>query len=300
MSPSKKNRATFKGAGRKKRAEDSSRAHEARLARGRGKKKTKTRRKGQAGNGRPAALELRADGKVRLNKYLADHGIASRRKCDELIVGGMVLVDGEPAVKLGTRIDPTTQTVEAKGTVLKPEAVLEKRYYLLNKPVGVVTTADDPQGRPVVVGLVPDEPRVFPVGRLDLDTEGLLLLTNDGEIANRITHPSYGVEKEYVVHVEGSPTRSVLRQLREGVELDDGVTAPARVTPVEPNVLRLVIHEGRNRQVRRMCDAVGHPVIRLVRTRIGPLADRSIRPGTWRHLETDELRALERAVADGA
>jgi 23S rRNA pseudouridine2605 synthase len=151
-----------------------------------------------------------------------------------------------------------------------------------------------------VVGLVPDEPRVFPVGRLDLDTEGLLLLTNDGEIANRITHPSYGVEKEYVAHVEGSPTRSVLRQLREGVELDDGVTAPARVTPVEPNVLRLVIHEGRNRQVRRMCDAVGHPVIRLVRTRIGPLADRSIRPGTWRHLETDELRALERAVADGA
>ena len=234
---------------------------------------------------------------VRLQKVLARAGFGSRRTCDDLIAAGRVRVDGAVAV-LGRRVDAETAQILVDGAPVgvRPGLV----YYLLNKPVGVVTTADDPQGRPVVVGLVPDEPRVFPGGRLDLDTEGLLLLTNDGEIANRITHPSYGVEKEYVVHVEGSPTRSVLRQLREGVELDDGVTAPARVTPVEPNVLRLVIHEGRNRQVRRMCDAVGHPVIRLVRTRIGPLADRSIRPGTWRHLETDELRALERAVADGA
>jgi len=234
---------------------------------------------------------------MRLQKVLARAGFGSRRTCDDLIAAGRVRVDGAVAV-LGRRVDAETALILVDGAPVgvRPGLV----YYLLNKPVGVVTTADDPQGRPVVVGLVPDEPRVFPVGRLDLDTEGLLLLTNDGEIANRITHPSYGVEKEYVVHVEGSPTRSVLRQLREGVELDDGVTAPARVTPVEPNVLRLVIHEGRNRQVRRMCDAVGHPVIRLVRTRIGPLADRSIRPGTWRHLETDELRALERAVADGA
>ena len=234
---------------------------------------------------------------VRLQKVLARAGFGSRRTCDDLIAAGRVRVDGAVAV-LGRRVDAETALILVDGAPVgvRPGLV----YYLLNKPVGVVTTADDPQGRPVVVGLVPDEPRVFPVGRLDLDTEGLLLLTNDGEIANRITHPSYGVEKEYVVHVEGSPTRSVLRQLREGVKLEDGVTAPARVTPVEPNVLRLVIHEGRNRQVRRMCDAVGHPVIRLVRTRIGPLADRSIRPGTWRHLETDELRALERAVADGA
>jgi len=234
---------------------------------------------------------------VRLQKVLARAGFGSRRTCDDLIAAGRVRVDGAVAV-LGCRVDAETAQILVDGAPVgvRPGLV----YYLLNKPVGVVTTADDPQGRPVVVGLVPDEPRVFPVGRLDLDTEGLLLLTNDGEIANRITHPSYGVEKEYVAHVEGSPTRSVLRQLREGVELEDGVTAPARVTPVEPNVLRLVIHEGRNRQVRRMCDAVGHPVIRLVRTRIGPLADRSIRPGTWRHLETDELRALERAVADGA
>ena len=234
---------------------------------------------------------------VRLQKVLARAGFGSRRTCDDLIAAGRVRVDGAVAL-LGRRVDAETVLILVDGAPVgvRPGLV----YYLLNKPVGVVTTADDPQGRPVVVGLVPEEPRVFPVGRLDLDTEGLLLLTNDGEIANRITHPSYGVEKEYVAHVEGSPTRSVLRQLREGVELDDGVTAPARVTPVEPNVLRLVIHEGRNRQVRRMCDAVGHPVIRLVRTRIGPLADRSIRPGTWRHLETDELRALERAVADGA
>ena len=234
---------------------------------------------------------------VRLQKVLARVGFGSRRTCDDFIAAGRVQVDGVVAV-LGRRVDPETALILVDGAPVgvRPGLV----YYLLNKPAGVVTTADDPQGRPVVVGLVPDEPRVFPVGRLDLDTEGLLLLTNDGEIANRITHPSYGVEKEYVVHVEGSPTRSVLRQLREGVELDDGVTAPARVTPGEPIVLRLVVHEGRNRQVRRMCDAVGHPVIRLVRTRIGPLADRSIRPGTWRHLETDELRALERAVADGA
>ena len=234
---------------------------------------------------------------VRLQKVLARAGFGSRRTCDDLIAAGRVRVDGVVAV-LGRRVDAETALILVDGAPIgvRPGLV----YYLLNKPVGVVTTADDPQGRPVVVGLVPDEPRVFPVGRLDLDTEGLLLLTNDGEIATRITHPSYGVEKEYVAHVEGSPSRSVLRQLREGVELDDGVTAPARVTPVEPNVLRLVVHEGRNRQVRRMCDAVGHPVIRLVRTRIGPLADRSIRPGTWRHLETDELRALERAVADGA
>jgi 23S rRNA pseudouridine2605 synthase len=148
-----------------------------------------------------------------------------------------------------------------------------------------------------VVELVPAEPRVFPVGRLDADTEGLLLLTNDGDLTHRLTHPSFGVEKEYVAEVEGKPSRLALRRLREGVELDDGVTAPARVALVEPNVVRIVIHEGRNRQVRRMCDAVGHPVVRLVRTRIGPLRDPGLRPGTWRPLELDEVRALERAAA---
>jgi 23S rRNA pseudouridine2605 synthase len=166
-------------------------------------------------------------------------------------------------------------------------------HYLLNKPVGVVTTADDPQGRPTVVELVPSEPRVFPVGRLDLDTEGLLLLTNDGELGHRLTHPSYGVEKEYLAEVEGEPTRATLRRLREGVELDDGVTAPAKASLLAPNLVKLTIHEGRNRQIRRMCDAVGHPVVRLVRTRIGPLAERRLGPGEWRTLTSDEVRALE-------
>ena len=231
----------------------------------------------------------------RLQKVLARVGIGSRRVCEDLIAEGRVLVDGEMAV-LGRRVDPETALIEVDGAPVgvRPDLV----HYVLNKPAGVVTTADDPQGRPTVVGLVPDEPRVFPVGRLDVDTEGLLLLTNDGELAHRLTHPSYGVEKEYVAEVEGLPTRAVLRRLREGVELDDGLTAPARATLVDPSVVRLTIHEGRNRQVRRMCEAVGHSVVRLVRTRIGPLADRSLAPGAWRELTGDEVRSLQRAVAE--
>ena len=231
----------------------------------------------------------------RLQKGLARDGIGSRRVCEDLIAEGRVLVDGEMAV-LGRRVDPETALIEVDGAPVgvRPDLV----HYVLNKPAGVVTTADDPQGRPTVVGLVPNEPRVFPVGRLDVDTEGLLLLTNDGELAHRLTHPSYGVEKEYVAEVEGLPTRAVLRRLREGVELDDGPTAPARATLVDPSVVRLTIHEGRNRQVRRMCEAVGHSVVRLVRTRIGPLADRSLAPGAWRELTGDEVRSLQRAVAE--
>jgi len=231
----------------------------------------------------------------RLQKVLARVGIGSRRVCEDLIAEGRVRVDGDIAV-LGRRVDPETALIEVDGAPVgvRPDLV----HYVLNKPAGVVTTADDPQGRPTVVGLVPDEPRVFPVGRLDADTEGLLLLTNDGELAHRLTHPSYGVEKEYVAEVEGLPTRAVLRRLREGVELDDGLTAPARATLIDPSVVRLTIHEGRNRQVRRMCEAVGHSVVRLVRTRIGPLADRSLAPGAWRELTGDEVRSLQRAVAE--
>ena len=231
----------------------------------------------------------------RLQKVLARVGIGSRRVCEDLIAEGRVLVDGEMAV-LGRRVDPETALIEVDGAPVgvRPDLV----HYVLNKPAGVVTTADDPQGRPTVVGLVPDEPRVFPVGRLDVATEGLLLLTNDGELAHRLTHPSYGVEKEYVAEVEGLPTRAVLRRLREGVELDDGPTAPARATLVDPSVVRLTIHEGRNRQVRRMCEAVGHSVVRLIRTRIGPLADRSLAPGAWRELTGAEVRSLQRAVAE--
>ncbi len=233
----------------------------------------------------------------RLQKVLARVGVGSRRVCEDLIAEGRVLVDGEVAV-LGRRVDPATALVTVDGAPIgvRPDLV----HYLLNKPAGVVTTADDPQGRPIVVDLVPAEPRVFPVGRLDVDTEGLLVLTNDGELTHRLTHPSFGVEKEYVAEVEGVPSRAALRMLREGVELDDGPTAPARVAAVDDRLIRLTIHEGRNRQVRRMCAAVGHPVLRLVRTRIGPLADRSLRPGAWRALTGDEVRALERAVADPA
>jgi 23S rRNA pseudouridine2605 synthase len=229
-----------------------------------------------------------------LQKILARAGLGSRRACEELIAAGRVRVNGEIAT-LGDRADPEADRVEVDGAVVgvRPGLV----HYLMNKPAGVVTTAADPQGRPTVVGLVPPEPRVFPVGRLDVDTEGLLLLTNDGELAHRLSHPSFGVDKEYLTEVEGRPARGALRRLREGVELDDGLTAPAKVSVVGDGLLRITIHEGRNRQVRRMCDAVGHPVRRLVRVRIGPIADRRLAPGQWRPLAQDEVRALERATA---
>ena len=240
------------------------------------------------------ASEPAAEGE-RLQKVLARVGLGSRRVCEDLIAEERVTVNGEVAV-LGRRVDPEHDLVEVDGAPIgiRPDLV----HYLLNKPAGVVTTASDPQGRPTVVELVPGEPRVFPVGRLDLDTEGLLLLTNDGELANRIAHPSHGVEKEYLAQVEREPSRAALRQLREGIDLDDGRTAPAQVGLLEPTLVRLVIHEGRNRQVRRMLDAVGHPVVRLIRTRIGPLSDRRLPPGGWRALTGPELRSLQEAVAD--
>ncbi|MGH9113114.1 MAG: pseudouridine synthase, partial [Acidimicrobiales bacterium] len=226
----------------------------------------------------------------RLQKVLAQAGLGSRRACELLIAEGRVRVNGGVAT-LGDRADPAVDEVEVDGAVVgvRPGLV----HYLLNKPAGVVTTASDPQGRATVVGLVPPEPRVFPVGRLDADSEGLLLLTNDGDLAHRLTHPSFGVDKEYLVEVEGSPGRGVVRRLREGVELEDGVTAPAKVSAVGDHLLRITIHEGRNRQVRRMCAAVGHPVRRLVRVRIGPISDRRLGPGEWRPLRQDEVRALE-------
>jgi 23S rRNA pseudouridine2605 synthase len=234
-----------------------------------------------------------AEARPRLQKVLARAGVASRRACEELIAARRVRVNGQVAT-LGDRVDPEHDLVELDGAPLALATGLV--HYLLNKPAGVVTTAEDPQGRRTVVDLVPAEQRVFPVGRLDLDTEGLLLLTNDGELAHRLTHPSFGVDKEYLAEVEGRPSRGALRRLREGVELEDGPTAPAQVSLVEPTVLRITIHEGRNRQVRRMCEAVGHPVRRLVRTRIGPLAERRLAPGEWRELSPDEVRALARAT----
>jgi 23S rRNA pseudouridine2605 synthase len=233
----------------------------------------------------------------RIQKVLARAGLGSRRVCDELVADGRVTVNGT-IVEPGARVDPDRDHIEVDGARIgvRPDLV----HYLLNKPAGVVTTASDPQGRPTVVELVPAEPRVFPVGRLDADTEGLLLLTNDGELAQQVSHPSQGVDKEYLAEVEGLPSRGTLRRLREGVELDDGVTAPAKVSLVSENALRITIHEGRNRQVRRMCAALGHPVVRLVRVRIGPISDRRLQPGQWRELTQSEVRALERAAVPNA
>ena len=234
-----------------------------------------------------------SDGAERVQKVLARAGIGSRRHCEELIEAGRVSVNGRVAT-LGDKVDIETDQVAVDGVAIGTRPGLV--YYLLNKPAGVVTSVGDPHGRTSVSDLVPSEPRVHPVGRLDQDTEGLLLLTNDGDLTHRLTHPSFGVEKEYVAEVTGEPSRGDVRALREGVLLEDGMTAPAKVSLVGPNVLRLTIHEGRNRQVRRMCEAVGHPVVRLVRTRIGPIADRRLAPGAWRTLAQDEVRALERAV----
>jgi 23S rRNA pseudouridine2605 synthase len=233
----------------------------------------------------------------RLQKVLAQAGLGSRRACEALIEAGRVEVNGEVAA-LGRRVDPEHDRVTVDGVVIPVRPGLV--YYLLNKPPKVMTTAHDPEGRPTVVELVPAEPRIFPVGRLDWDTEGLLLLTNDGPLAHALTHPGQGVPKTYLAEVAGAPSRGALRRLREGVDLDDGRTAPAkaRLAQATPTgaALEIVIHEGRNRQVRRMCEAVGHPVRRLVRTRFGPLRDHSLAPGQWRPLTQAEIRALYAAI----
>lgn len=228
----------------------------------------------------------------RLQKVLAQRGFGSRRVCEQIIAEGRVTVNGEVA-ELGRRVDVERDTiaVDGVGVGVRPDLV----YYLLHKPYNVITTAKDTHDRVTVVDLVPHEPRVHPVGRLDLDSEGLIILTNDGDLTHRLTHPSFGVEKEYLVHVRcganGVP-ESALARLRKGVDLEDGVTAPAKVGQVQPGVLRIVIHEGRHRQVRRMCDAVGHEVNRLIRTRIGPITDATLTAGEWRHLTPQEVRAL--------
>jgi len=237
------------------------------------------------------------DGGERLQKVLARLGYGSRRACEELIADGLVTVNGEVA-ELGRRVSAGHDRVEVEGVEIAIEPGLV--YYLLNKPTGVVSTVSDTHDRPTVVDLVPDDVRVFPVGRLDMDTSGLIILTNDGVLTNLVTHPSHGVEKEYVAEVQCGPggvDRRALAMLRRGVELDDGMTAPARVGQPSPGVLRIVIHEGRNRQVRRMCEAVGHPVMRLSRVRIGPLRDERLPPGQWRHLTADEVRRISAAAS---
>jgi len=226
---------------------------------------------------------------VRLNAYLARAGIASRRGSDELIKAGRVLVNGEPG-QLNTFVEGTDR-VEVDGREVAKQALA---HVLLHKPAGVVTTVRDPQGRPTVVDLVRHTSRVVPVGRLDADTTGALLLTNDGPLAHRLAHPSYGIEKVYVAEVGGKPSDAVLQQLRDGVELDDGATAPAEVRRLAPNTIELVIHEGRNRQVKRMFEAVGHPVRSLHRSRYAGLTLEGLEPGRWRELEPSEVERLRR------
>jgi 23S rRNA pseudouridine2605 synthase len=224
---------------------------------------------------------------VRLNAYLARAGIASRRGADELIRAGRVRVNGEEA-GLATVIAPGDR-VELDGEAVEPEPLT---YVLLNKPAGVVTTARDPQGRRTVVGLVAHEWRVVPVGRLDADTTGALLLTNDGPLANRLAHPRYEVDKVYEAEVEGRPSAEALRRLAEGVELEDGLTAPTEVRRLGRSRLELVLHEGRRHQVKRMCEAVGHPVRRLHRREYAGLTVEDLEPGEWRELRVDEVERL--------
>jgi 23S rRNA pseudouridine2605 synthase len=224
---------------------------------------------------------------VRLNAYLARAGIASRRGADDLIKAGRVLVNGEPG-QLNTFVESRDE-VTVDGA---PVSLQRLTYLLLHKPAGVVTTARDPQGRPTVVELVPDEPRVVPVGRLDVDTTGALLLTNDGPLAHQLAHPRYEIEKVYEAEIGGRPGEDILRSLREGVELDDGITAPAKVRRVGPHTIELAIHEGRNRQVKRMFEAVGHPVRRLHRSVYAGLSLGGLEPGQWRELEPSEVMRL--------
>jgi pseudouridine synthase len=232
---------------------------------------------------------------MRLNAFLARAGVASRRKADDLIKAGRVRVNGELGA-LNTFVEP------GDDVLVDGEPVARQRlaYVLLHKPAGVVTTASDPQGRPTVVGLVGHESRVVPVGRLDVDTTGALLLTNDGPLAHRLAHPRYGVEKVYEVETWREPSDEALRSLAEGVELDDGRTAPARVRRLGAARFELVLHEGRNRQVRRMCEAVGHRVRRLHRSVYAGLELGTLAPGEWRELAEAEVQRLATAPSAAA
>ena len=228
---------------------------------------------------------------MRLNAFLARAGVASRRRADELIRAGRVRVNGAPG-ELSTVVG-RHDVVEVDGARVQRQRLA---HVLLHKPAGVVTTARDPQGRRTVVDLVPDEPRVVPVGRLDVDTTGALLLTNDGDLAHRLAHPRYGVSKVYEAEVEGTPSPEALARLRGGVELDDGVTAPAGARRLGAGRIELTLHEGRKHQVKRMCEAVGHPVRHLHRSRYAGLDLAGLGAGESRELTTDEVAALRRLV----
>lgn len=232
----------------------------------------------------------------RLQKFLAHAGIGSRRSCEELILQGKVKVNGFIVTALGTKIDPDNDKVEIDNNIIKSKE--DMVYVLLNKPDGYVTTSKDPQGRPTVIDLIKRvNKRIYPVGRLDYQTEGLLLLTNDGELAYRLTHPKYKVKKVYQALVKGNPDEKTLQKLRKGIILEDGITQPAQVKILnkikENTLLELAIHEGRNRQVRRMCKAINHPVLNLKRTQIGFLTLGSLPKGQFRFLTSKEIEQLK-------
>lgn len=235
------------------------------------------------------------DGLIRLQKLLAQSGVGSRRRCEELMLAGVVEVDGEVVTRLGTKVDPRTAVVRVDGRRLPP--ISAHVYLALNKPRGVVSTMSDPQGRPTLTDLVAERPeRLFHVGRLDTDTEGLLLLTNDGDFAQRLAHPSYEVDKTYVAEVDGVIAKATLRRLLDGVVLEDGPvlvsSARERSRHGSRSIVELVIHEGRNRIVRRLLAEVGHPVRRLTRTQIGPVRLAGLPSGQLRELGSDELGSL--------
>ena len=240
-------------------------------------------------------IETDDEGLIRLQKLLAQSGVASRRKCEELMLAGLVEVDGEVVTRLGTKVDPRTAVIRVQGRRLPP--VSEQVYLVLNKPRGVVSTMSDPEGRRTLGDLVADRPeRLFHVGRLDTDTSGLILLTNDGDFAHRMAHPSYQVDKTYVAEVEGEVYRRIVRQLLDGVVLEDGPVSVRKARIVEAtasrSIVELVIHEGRNRIVRRLLDHVGYPVRRLTRTAIGPVALGRLKVGEMRELTIEELGDL--------
>ena len=235
------------------------------------------------------------DGLVRLQKLLATSGVASRRKCEELMLAGEVEVDGEVVTRLGTKVDPATAVIRVSGKRLPPAS--PNVYLVLNKPRGVVSTMSYPEGRRTLGDLVADRPeRLFHVGRLDTDTSGLIVLTNDGDFAQRLAHPSYEVDKTYVAEVTGEVTKATLKRLTDGVTLDDGPIAVSRTRIVQhgtgKTIVEVVIHEGRNRIVRRLLEHVGHPVTRLTRTRLGPVRLGQLKSGEMRELTNDELGSL--------
>ncbi len=239
------------------------------------------------------------DGLVRLQKLLAQSGVASRRRCEELMLAGAVEVDGEVVTRLGTKVDPRRAVIRVEGRRLPP--VSPHVYLVLHKPRGVVSTMSDPEGRRTLADLVADRPeRLFHVGRLDTDTSGLILLTNDGDFAHRMAHPSFEVDKTYVAEVEGNLTNKTLQALLAGVTLEDGPVTVSRARIIERgrggaagrSIVEVVLHEGRNRIVRRLLDHVGHPVRRLTRTAIGPVRLGSLKPGGLRELTSKELGAL--------